>query len=443
MRVALCIAGQVRHDELYFDDLAKLAQAMGAQVFFSVWRRRGVKKTGTINSNQRVLLFGRVFGPLLPARFRGRQRFEHGFPDFAAEVDLRLERGLPPVTAEALLARFPGAMVDIEDEETLCLAPAIDTQDNNSLRMLYRIWRCNEMKRRFEAASGQPFGVVIRCRPDVLPATPPDTLAAAVAEPDSRLMLVNGLRQDFVDDRAAMSGTRAADHYAALFGKLVQAPARPWRGIHGELWTHLSEAGLDLRPLALERGMAAVPAHQAACREALLDLIAEGRRADGIYDEAGWGLLHRVLLAAHRLEGGDLDGATALWDWAADDPQRLAGMSGPLVAMFFAAIADILGRRGEAANAYVALLISWAILPPPDDLAEPELALLARKAIALATRSEGPGEPAAQLSWETAARHLAEPGLPALLARPARRALAGRPTDGARTTLERLRPYGR
>jgi hypothetical protein len=163
MKVALCISGQLRHEAVSFPQLAAIARELDATVFVSTWKRRGTKSSGVIFDAQFARMFGEQLGRIIPLVVM-RSGFANYFPNFEAEIT----KSARDVQAEDIAQYFSNVVVDIEDD-VMDLGLAAPRGDNNSLRMLYKIWRCNQMKIRHEAKSGCVFDVVVRVRPDVVP----------------------------------------------------------------------------------------------------------------------------------------------------------------------------------------------------------------------------------------------------------------------------------
>jgi tetratricopeptide (TPR) repeat protein len=301
-RVAFCISGQFRDDHLTLPRTAEIARAEGASVFVSTWRRRGTKSTGIIHLDQAARIFGSVFAQALPAQLCADVHLNLAVPELAGKL-----QGTPPsVTEDQVKAYFPTAIVDIEDEN-LCLDfHDPNVHDTNSLRLLYKNWRCNELKRVAEKQQGAPFDVVVRFRPDVVPHGQSVTIAAAADLSRTILVPYGGPSELWLNDILAISNSANADHYARLFGKALLEPRRKWDIIHVELFRHLEELGINIELIDIEQHITQDFEHrQPQARKALLDLIGSGRVTEGVFaDPATWQNLHRLLTMAHRGEAG-------------------------------------------------------------------------------------------------------------------------------------------
>ena len=201
-------------------------------------------------------------------------------------------------------------MVDIEGDD-LCLDfrdPAVT--DTNSLRMLYKIWRCNELKRTAEKARGRRFDVVVRFRADVVPTI--DDLDRLVATMRDNEICIPGASPGHVNDTLAISSSAAADTLATLFGTAMQSPERPWEMIHFALANHIVETGLAARNIAF-LPIRTSPARQQENRRLLLEAIETGAcDADFFDDPHAWPVTALLLRAGIALD--QPDGAAAALD---------------------------------------------------------------------------------------------------------------------------------
>jgi hypothetical protein len=303
MKIALCISGQMRDEQLSLPAVADLARTLNADVFISTWATRGAKTSGVINLHQAARMFGTMFESVLPRRMIGGDRLLRLFPELERLLDDR-----SPVDLEALLQWFPGAVIDLEDDTVLDLGfrqPGVE--DGNSLRMLYKLWRCNQMKLRRERETGDLYDVVLRTRPDVVPAVSPELMRDVAADDSGRLYLVpeGRSRPDYLNDVAAASGSAGADYYAALFGAALASPERPWRLIHYELAKHLERKGAKVRDLPLAQHItSAWEVRQPRNRELLMAEFERDGRTRLELTEGDHRLLVALLHAMDGLEAG-------------------------------------------------------------------------------------------------------------------------------------------
>jgi tetratricopeptide (TPR) repeat protein len=246
MKIAFCISGQFRDEEMSFTKTSALAERLGATVFVSTWKKRGTKSSGVIFESQLIRMFGADFARLLPYELQ-RGRFSQIFPEF----ERRIAETIPDVTPDAITRYFPNAIYEIEDE-TFDLRFEQTEIDSNSLRMLYKIWRCNALKREHERRAGQQFDIVVRMRPDVVPMLTPTQLETILSEDLPNSLWTSNPRPSHLGDTLAVTNSALANYYASLFGKAVQSPYVPWRFIHFELHEHIVARGIKIRHIDME-----------------------------------------------------------------------------------------------------------------------------------------------------------------------------------------------
>ncbi len=304
--IAFCIFGQLRDDDHVLPLTAKLALELGATVFVSTWRRRGAKVGGIIQMPQAAHLFGYEPSRLLPGALCAGPNFFRALPGF----DMALMGRQPDVEAAQLMSHFPEAVIDIEGDE-LCLdfrEPAV--ADTNSLRMLYKAWRCNELKRSAEKRRERPFDVVVRFRADLVPSI--ENLEHLIATLRDNEVCIPGAGLDYVNDTLAMSSSGAADSLAAAFGTALLSPGRPWEMIHHALARHIRETGLVARNISF-LPILTTPERQMQNLRLLLEAIRTGAiDPDFFPNPATWPSTASLLEAQVRLDEAGAEGALGI-----------------------------------------------------------------------------------------------------------------------------------
>lgn len=362
---AFCIYGQLRDEDLTFPETARIAAESGASVFLSTWRRRGAKTGGAANLSQFFRMFGREAGFALPRRLG--YRFSESFPDFAA----RATAGAGEVEPGQLRGWFPGVTLDIEDE-ALDLDFAGSHSDNNSLRMLYKLWRAVGLKRAEEKRRGRRFAAVVLFRPDVLPPEPAQ-MPPPAALPEAIFLPPGGWGPRHAHDVLIVCSSETADAIGALFGRAVLERVSGWDGIHPQLHDHLASLGKEIRsvpvPLALrERAERHQPRNRALLRE-LLD--------SGNWDAQGWSKpkppLGKALADLLHAVEEVLDGKP---EAALERLRALLHREPPLAVLEGVAsvAADALLAQGRKRDAYALLLmrVLAALVPEPGWLEDGE-----------------------------------------------------------------------
>ncbi len=302
MNIAFCISGQFRDEALSFPAASRLAQQLNAVVFVSTWRKRGTKTTGVILEAQADRMFGKEFTKVFP-RALFNLGISHVFPDLEREIAGKFS----DVEPEHIHRYFPEATVDIE-AEILPLTFEEKVHDNNSLKMLYKIWRCNELKRAHEKRHARRFDLVVRFRPDIVPSiTLQQCRDMLNSDIEKQLWAPHDNNPIFVNDVLAISSSCVADYYASLFGKAVQSPSRPWRLVHQELASHLADAGIEVRDTPTAQWlMEDFATRQRLNRYVMRKLIAVGKVGNAAFaDQHAW---RKVLWILQDLEA-ILDGA--------------------------------------------------------------------------------------------------------------------------------------
>ncbi len=242
--IAVCISGQVRNDDSALAQTADSLKGLGVDVFFSVWENRGTKTFGGASGPDHM---ARIFGPeisgAIPKNWLGRMR--EVFPESGA-----IFPSLGAVTEGALRKYFPDAEIDIEPE-TLDLS--FPYSDSNSLRMLYKIWRCNALKRSAEKRLGKRYDIVVRMRPDIT--LDFNRIKNLTLQADEIVTHAHGqAAQNYVQDIYWVGSSASDDAMAAAFSRAVSCRDRGWEGIHVELANHIKRHSLQEKPASYVTG---------------------------------------------------------------------------------------------------------------------------------------------------------------------------------------------
>ena len=262
-RNALCISGQLRGPRSRLQEIAELAERLDADIYISSWKKRGRKTlAGAAATGKKARVLG-----MPAALYLQRGALDDLFPG----VEARLS-SLPAEDAEPdLRAAFPDAVIEIEDE-TFDLSFSTEFPDKNSLRMLYKIWRCNRLKQGGEKLRGSKYDLVLRLRPDILPEIGPEQA------PSAGSVLMPEFSGDGLNDQFWFCESSADDRLAALFGQAVLAPDRKWNFIHRELRDWADGLGLQVTEAAIPTrlGDGFDPEEQDAARHMIAEAIEAG-----------------------------------------------------------------------------------------------------------------------------------------------------------------------
>lgn len=235
-KVAICISGQLRGDEAHLRRVAALAEEVGADVYISVWEKCGrTTLSGAQNVTQKTRIFGEAVAAMMPAG---------ELTQMFSEVE-RLYSALPAEDAGPILRRvFPGAVIETEPE-TIELSIMTTQPDRNSMRMLYKIWRCNRLKRKGETERGVRYDWVIRMRPDTLPST---RLFLSLKSWEGMAVFPRSDRRPgWLHDIFWICTSSIDDKLASLFARTITSGIEEWRGIHNELWSWTERLGIAMR----------------------------------------------------------------------------------------------------------------------------------------------------------------------------------------------------
>ncbi|MGO1119041.1 hypothetical protein ACTL6U_10065 [Rhodovibrionaceae bacterium A322] len=241
MKLCLCISGQVRGDlnalRQLKANLEDLASSVETTVIISVWDRPGAKLDGALGQHQMERIFQKDLAQIIPSAYYGNGFWTH----FPGLYDRLLDQEAGNLQ-QKLSAIFPEAILDIEPE-IMDLEMPEPKSNVHVKRMLYKIWRCNEIKKKLETSHG-PFDAVMRLRPDsklIL------TSSIATLSFDQGEIYIpgSGDRPGRTNDVVALGSSSTLDSYAALFARTLTGT---WSDIHYELNSWLKEQGLTEKP---------------------------------------------------------------------------------------------------------------------------------------------------------------------------------------------------
>lgn len=233
MKICICVSGQVRGD---LDGLKKLQTSLIKNniehlFIFSVWKRKGKKSSGGLFFGQLCRIFETEVAHIFPRYFYGLNFWDN----FGGQVN---NDEIKDYLSSNEFDCFENKVIDIEDE-ILHLEFTEKKVDNNSIRMLYKRWRCNEIKKKIESEKGE-FDIVIICRPDLNVSFNAKEVNIDIF--DKEIFIPSAYaRKESTNDFFAYGKSKTIDHYSKLFFKTEK---EDWQGIHKELFYHLSESGV-------------------------------------------------------------------------------------------------------------------------------------------------------------------------------------------------------
>jgi len=223
--IAICVSGQIRTPLDALIEIAKEAEAINADLFVSVWSQLGGKTFGgAVGPKNIQRIVGRDAALFLPDNWLGRMR--EVFPksdDYFPKRSAFTERDISSI--------LPNAVIEVEDD-----SPDYDlnTSDSNSLRMLYKIWRANQLKRESEILRKRRYEKVIRVRPDML--FNGDVIQRLDVSSNAFFVQNHvGHRPNYINDTIWVASSVNDDVLSDLYLRCDRYKNSGWKGIHREL----------------------------------------------------------------------------------------------------------------------------------------------------------------------------------------------------------------
>lgn len=226
-RVALCLGGQMRtYRECYGYLTENVLKPLDPDVFIHTEEAVGITNRMNLQASGRGDDRGTVT----------RETIERLYEPKAVEIT-------SPFSA-ADRREFEGIRVPSE------LIEAEPDHWQGNLPNFYSIYRCNELKREWEAEQGFRYDVVIRMRPDLL--VPSEIPSEVLSTPET--LWHTHVTPFQVSDKLAVSSSENMDYYASVWTKLDEYWAdplgeRPERHRVGErlLKQHLDRSDIDVQ----------------------------------------------------------------------------------------------------------------------------------------------------------------------------------------------------
>lgn len=243
MKICFCISGQLRGSLNCLDSLRNIISVLEVKhqvkVVFSLWSNIGNKVDGAIALGQMKRIFSDEAINIFPPYFYSSTFWDH-LPHVLESIKPKEDKFIK----ESLNTWFPNSIIDIESSSMLLEFP-YERGDKNSIKMLYKRWRCNELLKKYCMDSSEEFDLVIVTRPDAQFTLLNDEIdlteeaTVYVPHPDAE--------KKFTNDIIAYGDQDVMDTYCSLFSKSISKEL--WRGIHLELNEFLKSQGIVERPL--------------------------------------------------------------------------------------------------------------------------------------------------------------------------------------------------
>lgn len=250
MKICICISGQVRGEMVALkklaDEIKKVPEMISVTIIFSIWKRTGLKIDGYLGFSQLHRIFEPDLAKIIPISYYGIN-FWNNFPKtykfLKNQCNIDFENEIKNL--------FPKAIIDIEDE-ILDLEFSVPKIDKNSIKMLYKRWRCNEIKKKIERESGK-FDLVMVTRPDYMFTINPNINPNVNLESETTIYIPNPSdRFKYVNDLMAYGSSIVIDKYCSLFSKSISTNL--WKNIHFELFKHLQSLNIQIAQPDLFKG---------------------------------------------------------------------------------------------------------------------------------------------------------------------------------------------
>ncbi|MGU3560230.1 tetratricopeptide repeat protein [Methylobacterium radiotolerans] len=205
------------------------------QIILSTWKKWGKKSGGTLTRAQLPRLIGCDAAQVIPDRWGNESIFEKigGLRDFIAADD---DRTVTEHEIKSVLGT--DTIIDIE-EELLDLSFGVE-YDPNVLRLTYKIWRANSLKRATERKNRRQFDIVIRTRPDILVNRVEEFLFSSTGNQ------IGVLSQDrnWINDVFYIGESEGLDRVCNFYHSVATCNITKWKGVHTELASFFNDSGL-------------------------------------------------------------------------------------------------------------------------------------------------------------------------------------------------------
>lgn len=221
MNICICISGQVRGSLFGLRFLKQQLVEINKKfpdyhfvIIVSAWRNVSAKIDGAMGAHQLTRVFDGELLPYIPITI-----INDNLSGIHMKKTFDYIREKESKDAHQLLSQiFPDAILDIEDEVML-LEFDKERADKNTLKMLYKRWRCNEIKRKYEQEHAIKFDWVVVMRPDYFIKFHDKFFSEKVL--DNTLYVPRSDNDQFMFDHFAYGSSRVIDIYNRVFSLAV------------------------------------------------------------------------------------------------------------------------------------------------------------------------------------------------------------------------------
>tara|TARA_B110000046_G_C12974779_1_gene390601 strand:+ start:108 stop:1457 length:1350 start_codon:yes stop_codon:yes gene_type:complete len=245
-KVAVCISGQMRNYKFACNKLIDALSEYDVQFFISTWKNIGRKSTGALNFPQLSRISSPQIARLLLQNTSEEEDMRLKFPNFFDEIEKQIQDE-EFINAEDLNRSYPAAIVDLENESDYKEDAFGIEISANTKKMLYKMDKCNQMKRNYEESNDMIFDAVVRIRPDLVVSEKID-IESIIA---SNSIATGFCVSRFLDDQIYIGSSRNIDYITNTYQYLRESGVKPFndplaeiKSPHNLMWSACNEKGL-------------------------------------------------------------------------------------------------------------------------------------------------------------------------------------------------------
>lgn len=243
MDICFCISGQIRGDIDTFQSLKeqvdKLIVKNNVTLIFSVWNTVTIKTSPPLGFFQLHRIFEAGVMEIMPLSYYGSKLWNH-FPITYKNLSGNMYNYN---IFNEINNVFPSAIIDIESENMqLEFDEKRKVGDKNTLKMLYKRWRCNQIKLKEEDKLGKKFDLVVITRPDLL-----ININNNLEEPDvfnHKIHMKSDEDREFIDDVLIYSNSQEIDKLSNKLFSLAVASDIDY--IHNALYAYAEKNKIEV-----------------------------------------------------------------------------------------------------------------------------------------------------------------------------------------------------
>lgn len=234
MEICICLCGQLRgklsslHDS--YNKIIENDKINNYTIIFSIWEKSS-EKIDFQSPGQLDRVFDKTISSFIPYSYYKNGIFN--YLNSAKEYLVRFSNN----SNEVLKFNLCNSIIDIETEN-LDLHLDEQREDKNTFKMLYKRWRCNEIKKKIERKNKKKFDMVLITRPDALFEIN-HTLLDSNFDKNPECIYIPGFNinpHGYANDLYAYGSSESIDKYVELFKKCI---GNDIDYIHNELYHHL------------------------------------------------------------------------------------------------------------------------------------------------------------------------------------------------------------